>query len=281
MTTGLPRDSTSDTGWTARLLLEYECKNSRTVLARNRHSGPLMVQRPLYPEGDVCHTYILHPPGGVVGGDQLEIDVLVRCGSATLLTTPGATKFYRSAGKEGVQLQRLVVEPNATLEWFPQENILFPGAQTRIATQIDLADTARFIGWEILSLGLPTNEQRFTTGQADTAFSLYRNDEPVFQDRLRVSGENDLDGLAGLRGFPVSATFVATGVTDGLLPALRQFSCQEAKALYGVTLLDDVLVARYLGFSTFAARYLFTEIWKQLRPEILNKEACVPRIWAT
>lgn len=270
-----------EAGWTAKLRLEYEFKNNRTVLSCNRHSGPLVVQRPLYPENDVCHTYILHPPGGVVGGDQLEIDVVAGSETATLLTTPGATKFYRSGGSEGIQLQRLVVEPNGTLEWFPQENILFPGAQARIKTRIDLANTARFMGWEILCLGLPTNEQRFTTGQADTALSLYRDGKPVFQDRLRVNGEKDLDALAGLHGFPVCATFIATGVTSLLLQALREIVSQEKKALYGVTLLDDLLVARYLGYSTFAARHLFTDIWKVLRPEIFDKAASVPRIWAT
>ncbi|HIP38469.1 MAG TPA: urease accessory protein [Desulfocapsa sulfexigens] len=279
--TNLQPDTSIEDGWTARLRLEYKFKNNRTVLACNRHSGPLVVQRSLYPENDVCHTYILHPPGGVVGGDKLEIDVVAGSETATLLTTPGATKFYRSDGKEGVQLQRLVVEPGGTLEWFPQENILFPGAKARIETRIDLADTARFMGWEILCLGLPTNKEKFTTGRADTALSLYRNGEPVFQDRLRVNGEKDLNALAGLHGFPVCATFIATGIPSGLLPALRQLVCREKKAQYGVTLLDDLLVARYLGYSTFAARHLFTDIWKILRLKILGKVASVPRIWAT
>ncbi len=268
-------------GWTARLRLEYEHKNGRTILRRNSHQGPLMVQRPLYPEGDVCHTYILHPPGGVAGGDQLEVDVISHSGSAVLLTTPGATKFYRSGGSEGVQIQRLVVENNSTLEWFPQENILFPGAEVRITTRIHLADTSRFMGWEILSLGLPTNGQRFTPGRADTTLSLYRHDVPVFQDRLRVNGKKDLDALAGLHGFPVCATFIATNATEKLLPVIRQLACPEAKALYGVTLMDNLLVARYLGYSTLAARELFTDMWKLLRPEILNIAASIPRIWAT
>ena len=269
------------TGWTGRLGLEYTQKKGRTILTGNSHSGPLMVQKPLYPEDDVCHTCILHPPGGVVGGDRLEIDVKVDRGASALITTPGATKFYRSSGKTAVQDQHLTVAAQGVLEWFPQENILFPGAKACIRTRIELAPTARFIGWEILCLGLPTNNELFSTGRADTTLALNRGTRPVFYDRLRVQNEEDLTGAAGLRGFPVSATFVATTDNKEAVESLRSLGCREEKALFGVTLMDGLLVGRYLGFSTFAARALFIAIWQQLRPHIGKRAACPPRIWAT
>jgi len=273
--------SDSGKGWTACLELEYELRQERTVLTRNRHSGPLVVQRPLYPEEDVCHTCILHPPGGVVGGDYLEIDILAKQNSRTLLTTPGATKFYRSKEKKAVQEQRIKVDDAAVLEWFPQDNILFPGADAEISTRVDLAPEAIFMGWEILCLGLPVNRKRFTSGRVQTIFSIHRSGIPLFVDRLRIEKEKDLDRAAGLRGFPVVATFIATHALDNMLQPLRSLASREEKALYGVTLLDDLLVVRYLGFSTFAAQALFTEIWRVLRPEITGREACAPRIWAT
>ena len=130
-------DTTPDEGWHASLHLEYILRNDRTVLARNRHHGPLVVQRPLYPEGGVCHTYILHPPSGVVGGDRLEINILAKQDTATLITTPGATKFYRSTGKKAIQEQNIRVDDGAILEWFPQDNILFPGANVETSTTVD------------------------------------------------------------------------------------------------------------------------------------------------
>jgi len=279
MTTGI--DISRAKGWKASLQLEYSHRPDRTVLSRNLHSGPLVVQRPLYPEGDVCHTCILHPPSGVVGGDLLEINILVKENTATLITTPGATKFYRSAGKKALQEQHIRVDDGAILEWFPQDSILFPGADAEINTKVELAATAQFIGWEILSLGMPVNGQIFNPGRLLTNFSIHRQNKPLFIDRLRVNSENDLNRSSGLRGFPVVATFVATGCTSRMLESLRKLVPHESDALYGVTLMNELLVARYLGYSTFAAHGLFTEIWKTLRPEIIEKDACPPRIWQT
>src|SRR5690606_30424398 len=114
-----------DDGWRAELALRFELRGPRTVLAGRRHYGPLRVQRPFYPEGAPCHTYVLHPPGGVVGGDRLHMDIRLEPGSHALLTMPGATKFYRSAGATSLLQQHFHVGEDAVLEWLPQDNILF------------------------------------------------------------------------------------------------------------------------------------------------------------
>lgn len=271
----------TEAGWTGRLSLAYAEKNGRTVLNRNRHEGPLMVQRPLYPEGDVCHTCILHPPGGVVGGDRLEIDVQADQCASVLLTTPGATKFYRSDRKTAVQQQQLQGAAESRIEWFPQENILFPGAEAAISTRVELSATAGFMGWEILCLGLPTNDLTFDSGRVDAFFGLYREGNPIFLDRLRITGAETLNASAGLRGYPVSAVFLATDCTADQVAALRKLVCRKEQAIFGVTLADGLLMVRYLGRSTFACRELFIAIWKLLRPEISGRAACAPRIWAT
>ncbi|MBL4901467.1 MAG: urease accessory protein UreD [Desulfocapsa sp.] len=268
-------------GWNASLQLKYIQRRGRTVLARNIHSGPLVVQRPLYPEGGVCHTCILHPPGGVVGGDHLKMDILAEKKTSTLITTPGATKFYRSAGKTAVQEQHLCIEDGAMLEWLPQGNIIFPGANAEINTTIDLAAGAKFMGWEILCLGLPVNNQRFDHGKLFTSLVVRRQKIPLLIERLRVHEHQELSRCAGLRDFPIIATFIATDCTSETLSPLRSLTPHEKEALYGVTLMDGLLVVRYLGFSTFAAQGLFTHIWKLLRPKITKTNACPPRIWAT
>jgi urease accessory protein len=177
--------------------------------------------------------------------------------------------------------QRLNVADGASLEWFPQDTILFPGAKAETRITIDLAPTAQFIGWEILCLGLPTNKQLFSSGSLHASLSLSRQQTPLFKDILRISSDRDLHRSSGLQGFQVSATFLATGCSKAMLPPLHSLESSEEKSLYGVTLLDDLLVARYLGYSTFAAQELFVQIWKLLRPHLIGKEACLPRIWAT
>ena len=136
-------------GWRAELDMRFAFNHTKTVLTGLRHVGPLRVQRPFYPEGGVCHVYLLHPPGGLVGGDELTVNL--HCGSSShaLLTTPGSTKFYRSVGEQVIVNQRLIVENGACLEWFPQENIFFPGAICNLNTSIKLTTDAKFIGWEI------------------------------------------------------------------------------------------------------------------------------------
>lgn len=274
---------TTTAGWTGHLQLEFERFRGKTVLSRNRHKGPLVVQRPLYPEGkEVCHTYILHPPAGIVGGDRLVIEATVKKNASVLLTTPGSTKFYRSGGRLAKQKQHLKVENDATLEWFPQDTIVFPGADALCETRIDLSATATFMGWEILCLGLPVNKNHFTTGQLRTRLSLYREDTILFMDQFRVNNEQDLQRPTGLRDFPVTATFISTNGNCDMLNTIRELVPEEKTAMFGATLLhNELLIIRYLGYSTFAAHALFAELWALIRPQIINRNGCAPRIWAT
>jgi len=276
-----PGQISADAGWQAKLRLGYERRGDKTVLADNTHSGPLRVQLPLYPEGGVCHTCILHPPGGVVGGDRLAIELRVQPQAHALLTTPGATKFYRSGGRLAAQTQNLQVN-GGRLEWFPQDNIIFPGAEAEIATRIDVSDGGSFIGWEVLCLGLPTRGERFMAGRLHSSLKLFIDGRPTFIDRLRIESASDLDSPAGLREFPVTATLLATGVTRDSLKALRELLPEETpKFLAGLTLHNDILVGRYLGGSTFEARKIFEKIWTGLRPLLTGRDACPPRIWST
>lgn len=267
-------------GWCANLRLGYRRAAEKTLLADRFRQGPLAVQRALYPEGDLCHTYLLHPPGGVAGGDSLDIQARVARNASALITTPGATKFYRSAGPWAYQHQTLEVT-DGSLEWLPQENIFFPGAKAELSTSVDLHDNAVFIGWEIHCLGRPAVNERFDRGQAIFRFSLRRNGQPLLNERLHIRDEKSLRGMAGLRGNPVLGTLYATLEDSARVELIRHEIAARHQHELGVTQVDGLLVARYLGDSTERARRLFTEMWKLLRPAILNRPPCAPRIWNT
>ena len=126
--------------------------------------GPLTVQRPFHPEGAPCHLYLLHPPGGVVGGDEIDLRVGIADGAHALLTTPGATKFYRSIGPQSRVRQSFSVAADARLEWLPQDNILFPGANLALDSEFHLQQGARLLAWETLALGRPVIGERFVQG---------------------------------------------------------------------------------------------------------------------
>lgn len=267
-------------GWQAALRLGFRLRHGRTVLADRERIGPLSVQRPFYPEGDACHVYLLHPPGGVVGGDGLDLEVDVGPGAQALLTTPGATKFYRSTGGLAHQAQTLTVAEGAGLEWLPQENIFFPGARVHQSTRIALADDARLIGWECQCLGRPVIGEVFDDGLLDSGVRLERAGRQVVVERLRITPDAAVRA-AILRGRPVSATLLATPAGDEELATCRRLLQVDDDDCAAVTLLDDVLVARYLGHSVARARQLFTRAWQQLRPAVIGRDASPPRIWAT
>ena len=279
VTTSLQGTPTAQ-GWQADLRLTFAHRGTKTVLAARSQRGPLAVQRPFYPEGDVCHAYVLHPPGGVVGGDALHLRFTIDAHAHALLTTPGTTKFYRSAGMQAAQHQHFHIT-DGCLEWLPQENIFFPSANALLTTEVHLCGEAQYIGWEVHCLGRPVIGETFATGKAIFKTALYRDNKPLLLDRLIVNGERDLHHAAGLRSQPVVATLVATNADNALLDNVRPLCENLTTGTAGVTLLNGVLVLRYLGNSTEQAHRLLRSAWQILRPAVTGKPATPPRIWNT
>ncbi|MFH2092974.1 MAG: urease accessory protein UreD [Pseudomonadota bacterium] len=283
--------SDNKTGWQAKVDLEFKNRFGKSVLGECSRKGPLTFQRPFYPEDNVCHLYLLHPPGGIVGGDTIDLNIEVQADAHALITTPGAAKFYRSQGLTAYQQQYFHVQPTSVLEWFPQETILFPGAKADICTKVDLSDDAVFMGWEILCLGRPASRMSFDTGALKSKLSVYKNGTPLYIDQLCV--DNDMDSIIlrhckpGLQDFPVSAVFVVAGIAPDIIfdmgnpPFCDPDQANTDSGLKGVTRINELMIARYLGHDPEAAKAYFISLWKTIRPVMLNRPACIPRIWAT
>ncbi|HSD60104.1 MAG TPA: urease accessory protein UreD [Burkholderiales bacterium] len=279
----IPHEPAAAAGWRATLDLGFERRGDATVLAQRRHVGPLRVQKPLYPEGHaVCHCIVLHPPAGICGGDNLEIGIEVAAGARALATTPGAGKWYRSAGAEGTQALDFRLGPGAALEWLPQESIVFDGARARMAARVELESGACFLGWEVVCLGRRGSGERFTRGWLSLGTRIFQEGEPLwFEQGLLVGGSQALEAPAVLDGASVFGTLVAAGVEidTALLAACREPAPEQG--LGGVTRLPRLLVARYVGNEAEAARRYFCELWSLLRPALLGRAAVSPRIWST
>ena len=269
--------------WPARLELEFQRRGERSVLAARRHDGPLVLQKPHYPEGDgICHAIIVHPPGGIAGGDELELRADLGAASSALLTTPGATKWYRSAGAWARQQINFNVNPGASLEWLPQESIVFDGARADARLDVELKGDGAFIGWEILCLGRTGSAERFSQGEWRSRTTVKRDGKPLWFERARLDGnDRALEAPAVMAGEPVVATMLA--VSDKLTPSLLA-ACRAIAPLRGqgaITLLPGLLVGRYLGVSSAAAKIYFTKLWQVLRPAFIGRAAVEPRIWRT
>ena len=269
-------------GWEAKLDLGFEQRGSRTVLAQRTHVGPLVVQKPFYPEGPVCHVYIIHPPGGVVGGDKLFINVTSLEQAHVLITTPAANKFYRSGGPLAQLQQRLTVEADAALEWLPQETILFNGSAVQSSTRIDVDSNSAVIGWEITCLGRPASGEKFTHGLFRQQFELWKQQQPLLIERSLLQGGHPvLNSPWGLQAFTVTATLLAYPADKALLELARSAITTNSDSMCSATLVEEVLVCRYLGHHGEQAKAVFTTLWSAIRPALLNRPACVPRIWKT
>ncbi|MGJ7461081.1 urease accessory protein UreD [Halomonas sp. MA07-2] len=272
--------------WDASLDLSFASRREVTRLVHARHRGPLRVQRPFYPEEarGACHVYLLHPPGGLVSGDALSIDVGVEEGAHALLTTPAANKLYR-ADSHGVawrQQARLRVEEGAVLEWLPQETIAFDGARGEQATALALAGSARCLGWEVLALGRPASELPYVTGRIDQRFRLTRDGRPLWIERQPLDPAHPrFCGRWGQGGATVQATLWAVGLVDETeaVEALREALGTSTR--WAVTVRHGVLLLRYLGQECREAWALCQAAWRVLRPRLLGLEAHTPRIWRT
>jgi urease accessory protein len=270
-------------GWRAELKLEYEARGARTVLARKSHDGPLVVQKPLYPEGDaVCHTIIVHPPGGIAGGDELTVSANVAAGARVLLTTPAAGKWYRSAGPWARQSVRMNAGAASCIEWLPQETILFDGALADVETEVRLAANASFIGWEIVCLGRTASGERYERGAARLRTRIRREEKTIWVEQGTIAGGSLLcRSPAGLNGRTVFGTMIATApeIDRDFLDACRAERAREGAT--AITCPPGLLIARYLGDSSEAARQYFQRLWHRLRGELTGMAAHPPRIWST
>ncbi|MCU0967206.1 MAG: urease accessory protein UreD [Rubrivivax sp.] len=274
--------------WHGRLALRYRREGGRTV-AHDRHDGPLRVLQALYPEGEgICHHVLVHPPGGLVGGDDLALAITLEEGAHALVTTPGATRFYRSAGAAATQHSTLRLASGARLEWLPLETLAYPGCEAENVTRIELEGGAEAIGWDVLALGLPASGLPFDRG----AIVQHLEVPGCWLERGRLAAEDRalLDGTGGLAGGRALATmwFVAGAALgearrETLVEAARRALDTSAPALTaGVTApAPGVVVLRALADRTEPLLHALRSVRDAWRPAAWGLPPHRPRLWRT
>jgi len=273
--------------WHAQLKLDYQFESQRSV-ARHQHNGPLRILQSLYPEGNtVCHNVLVHPPGGLVGGDRLDITVNVGSHAHGLVTTPGATRFYRSAGEPALQNTQIHLEAGARLEWLPAEAICYNQCLAENRLQFDLAPGAEMMGWDITALGLPQAQQPFVQGQLRQHLEM----PGVWLERAKLDATDTLlmDRPLGLNGNRCVATlFFLTG--SPLERNRRERALDVARAaIAGHALVPttgttspngQVVLVRVLAPLVEPAVEVLRRVWTAWRAEMWAMSATPPRIWA-
>ncbi len=282
--------------WRARLQLEFGLRAGRCRLLQNLHSGPLRLQRLLHPQKpEAAEAVLLHPPGGIAGGDELVIEVDVRDGANVLVTTPGASKWYRSHGRGAHQTTALRVADGSSLEWLPQEAILFDGSDARQTLEIDLFGDAGMIGWDIVQLGRTASGESWQGGRWRQDLKLRRNGRLLWCERADLVADGAMcRAQQGLAGRTVFGTLwaSASGLEDAeLLDVLRAALTAECNRQGGVSKIHaaatlwqhprSVLLVRALSGDAERLRAVLESAWAELRPRVIGLDAQRPRIWST
>ena len=275
-------------GWASRLQLRYERVGARTV-AWHRHEGATRVLAALHPEGDErCHHVLVHPPGGMAGGDTVDVEVDVRAGAHALLTTPGATRFYRSLGAGAAQRLHARVAAGARLEWLPLESLAFEACIAENRCVFELEPGAELLAWDMLALGRPAAGDDFARG----SFTQHLEIAGVWLERGRIDGGDRVlreapGGLAGAQA--LGTLLLAAG--EALTPQRRDELLESVRELLG-DLPDGVHAGvtspqpRLLALRATAPRIeplaeLLRAAWACLRERAWGLPACAPRVWST
>ncbi len=279
-------------GWPGTLQLDYRrdlLRGAPRTVLHDRHDGPLRVLASLYPEApSVCHNVLVHPPGGLVGGDELAIELALAADAHALLTTPGATRYYRSTGAPAVQRVKATLAAGARLEWLPLESIAYSGCIGTNALRFALAPGAEMIGWDVLALGLPASNQAFERGRFEQSIELPGH--WLERGVIDAADTRLLDSPLGWAGQRVLATLwfaagaaLAPGRRDALLDAARAATAADPlQRSAGTTALQaSVIVLRVLAPRVEPALALLTRVWAAWRDAAWQLPACVPRVWRT
>jgi len=292
--------------WLASLFLEFAIKSNVSQLVKTSRRGPLNVQKAFYPEGKDCaHVYLLHPPAGIVSGDELNIEICIQDSAHALITTPGANRFYRArtnlaiGDSKQTQISNINVLGKGICENFPLETIVYEGADAINQLDLKLSSQAHYIGWDISCLGLPAAGQPFKKGRFTQLNRVFidgkLNFKLNFHDRINLTPNNNVCAhVAGLNNHSVFATMLAhapkvrinVNEKSQLVDRLREQiahtdGIDKPSQKVSVTYIRDLLVVRYLGDHAEECKAIFTSIWKTIRPIYIQKEANVPRIWLT
>lgn len=283
--------SASASEWHANLQLSFTRQApGKTILSSRKHYGPLLVQKALYPEGpQVCHVTILHPPSGIAGGDILTIDVDLNQGAHALLTTPGASRWYKANGRRAAQTVVINMAEQSRLDWLPQENIFFEQVHAEVTTQLNLRTSACAIGWEITQLGSILQPNHWNEGQVLLTTQLHLDGQPLWLDTGALGAQDPLRHSAnGLDSFPVMATLWGFGPelsreqTDAIAQALPwDDNCRAGISQIPQDGGQGLCLIRVLGQHVEDVKRLLVPLWMQLRPLLLQTQGAHLRSWKT
>ena len=271
--------------WRGQLDLTYAHQNGETRPIYVNTQAPLRVQRPHYPEGRmICYSTVVHTAGGMVGGDELVQNIHLQPQSQALITTPAATKVYRSIGPICHQSTTIQLDSESYLEWFPQETIVFNAAKYHQQLRINLEPGAVALLWDITRFGRTARGECFDVGDWRSDVEVWQGSRPLLIDRQWLPGSVQiLQSSHGLNGMPVVGTFALVGcdASEELFLKMQNTLQQSDTPVNHVGLTRGLkgVICRYRGHSSQEARRSFVALWQAIRQFRDGKVPPLPRLW--
>jgi len=261
-------------------------RNGNTTLAHLYQRDPLRVLFPGPETGDIDLAVLLTTSGGLVAGDRLAIDIEVGEGAAAHVTAAAAEKIYRSTAATTAITQHLTAAAGAWLEFLPPETILFDGARMRRETRIDLAPASGFLGGGILVFGRQARGECLTHGLVNERWELWREGALAWADALHLDGDlaATIADPACFAGASACATLVLAPPNDDPGAFLDTARIVQERAAApglqsGATIVNGLLIARWLGQDALALRRAYADLACHLRDAAMGLPPRLPRLW--
>jgi urease accessory protein len=265
--------------------LSFAVRHGATTLAHLYQKDPVRVLFPAPARGDIATAVLVTTSGGLVGGDVISTKVSIGAGASALVTMQAAEKLYRSAGEDCHIAVDLHAEPESWSEWLPQETIIFDGGRMRRATRINISGNARVMAGEMLVFGRTAMGERLHHGLVRDSWEVRRDGSLNWADALHMDDhmEDILASPAGFDGAVAMATaiYAADDASDHLDLAREILSSYEAGTSLrtGATMVNGVLIARWLARDAFRMRRSYGDFWARLRAAANDLPAQLPRLW--
>lgn len=255
--------------------ISFARRHGRTVMTELYQEAPCRVLLPEPQPGDPPLAVLLTISGGLTGGDAVRIGITVGEGASVVFSTQAAERIYRSLGPDVAVDIDLSVASGASLEYFPQETILFEGARLRRTTAADIADGGSLAATEMLVFGRRASGEVFSRGRVLDGWRVRYGGRLAWVDRLALDGDI---GRALADPFTFGgAAAIATALHAGhdaarLLPEARELADGSA------TIVNGILVARLLGSSAREVRERLGRYLTGLR-SAMGLPPRLPRVW--
>lgn len=248
-----------------------------TRIERFYQEGCLKARLPRITAAEDCEAVLMNISGGIAGGDVLETSLEVTAGARACVAGQAAERVYRALGGVPAELTtRITLGPDASLDYLPQEAILFDGFALCRTLDVALDETARYLGVESLVFGRHAMGERLGSGMLRDRITIRRNGKVILQDMTRLDG--DVTNILARKAVGAGALAVATiiraapdaaGLLDPVRAALVETGCEA-----GASMVEGVLVARLLAPSSQILRRAIVKILMLCR----NGQA-LPRVW--